>query len=351
LPWTRGGGTPLLRAVERGDAEMVRLLLARGADPNGTCTCDGGESPLWVAATQRETDIVDELLRHGADPNRAAFAGTTPLDVARMRGYGEVADRLVAAGAVDKRREAMPPVESPARATGIKAIDLWCPLPEQGLAHVTPGFGVGAVVLVAELSYRAARTGRAVVWTGFVQAPTDLGDIHHALAESDLLDAVTLSMAPPAESVVDQVAALDRGIRAATPGALLVVFAETGRLQLIDERVPALARRDGLTLVVAPLDGTALPPPPTGTPYLASIVFDVDRARRQRWPAIGSASWSRVGDAANADLARRARDGMTDALDEYLAQLFYVAEPVTGRAGESVEGDILRAQVEGLLAG
>jgi hypothetical protein len=268
-----------------------------------------------------------------------------------MRGYSEIAARLADAGAVASRREPMPPVAGEARDTGIKAIDLWCPLPARGLAHVTPGFGVGAIVLVAELSYRAAGCGRPVVWTGFVQAPTDLGDIHHALAESDLRDVVTLSMAPPTAPDGDQVAALDRGIRAADPSALLVVFAETGRLQVIDQRLPELARRDGLTLVVAPLDGTALPPPPSGTPYLASIVFDVDRARRQRWPAIGSASWSRAGDAAMADLSRRARDGMTDALDEYLAQPFYVAEPVTGRPGESVAGDVLRARVEELLAG
>ena len=54
LPWTNGG-TPLLRAVERGDVPMVALLLERGANPNGACACDGGESPLWVAVAQRET--------------------------------------------------------------------------------------------------------------------------------------------------------------------------------------------------------------------------------------------------------------------------------------------------------
>jgi RNA polymerase sigma-70 factor (ECF subfamily) len=353
LPWNRGG-TPLLRAVERSDIEMVRVLLDRGADPNGACTCAGGESPLWVGAVQHETEIVRLLLDHGADPNSKAFAGASALDVARRRGYGDVAQLLLDAGAdasLADRGGRAPGADVPSQATGIKAVDLWCPLPERGLAHLTPGFGVGAVVLLAELSYRFAVAGRAVVWSGFVQSPTDLGDVHHALAESDVGDLVTVSMAAPTEPVNAQVAALDRGVAASAcrPGSVLVVFAETGRLQTIDERLPALAARDGLTIVVAPLDGSVDPPRSTGSPYLASIVFDVERARRGRWPAVGAASWSKVAEPAMAELADRARAHMTDALEDYLAQPFFVAEAFTGRTGEAVPPGELAARVLALL--
>ena len=353
LPSNRGG-TPLLRAVERADVEMVRMLLERGADANGSCTCEGRESPLWVAAVQHETDIVGLLLRHGADPNATAFAGASALDVARMRGYDDVVQRLVDAGAEltdTGRAERAQSSDVPSHATGIKAIDLWCPLPERGLAHLTPGFGVGAVVLISELSYRFACAGRTVVWTGFVQSPTDLGDVHHALAESDVGDRVTVSMAAPSAPLRAQVSALDEGIHVAQQeaGTLLVVFAETGRLHMIDERLAVLAARDGLTLVVAPLDGSVDPPRPTGSPYLASIVFDVDRARRGQWPAVGAASWSKVGEPAVAALAEAARAHVTDALDEYLAQPFFVAEPFNGRAGEVVAPDELLTSVRALV--
>jgi RNA polymerase sigma factor (sigma-70 family) len=309
------GGTPLLRAVERGDEAMVRLLLESGAAPEVT-----------------------------------AFAGTSPLDVAKMRGFEDVEALLRAAGAPET---AAPTVEEDvvlaAEETGIKVIDLWCPLPGAGLVHLTPGFGLGAVVLIAELSCRAARRGRRVVWTGFVPAPTDLLDMHHGIADAGLADDVELSVAPPDAPAAAQVARLDEGIRWAGDDAFLVVFTESGHQQSIEERLLALSHRAAVTLVVGPFDGSALPPKPHGSPYRASIVFDAERARRHRWPAVGSASWSKAADPAMHALAERARRDMSDELDAYLAQRFFVAEHVTGRPGETVTVDEMRGRVSALM--
>jgi len=182
-----------------------------------------------------------------------------------------------------------------------------------------------------------------------VQAPTDLGDVHHALAESGLVGTVLLSMASPFGAVDEKLDAFDRGIHLAGDDAFLVVFAETGHMQAVEERLLALSSRSAVTLVVAPLDGSTPPPKIADSPYLASITFDVERAHRQRWPAIGAASWSKVVPAETAVLADRARRSMADELDAYLSQPFYVAESFTGRPGETVAVEALHARVKELL--
>lgn len=76
------GTTPLFRAVQNGDAEVVQLLLTKGADPNINTM---GYSPLLLAAgagpggrggaTQPNTQILDLLVQHSADVN-AKVTGT-----------------------------------------------------------------------------------------------------------------------------------------------------------------------------------------------------------------------------------------------------------------------------------
>src|SRR5262245_49195419 len=91
--------TPLVRAAGAGDVELVRTLLAAGADPDGACGCAGAETPVWAATVAGAADVVAELLGRGADPNAAAFQGATALHVAVRRGRGDIAELLRAAGA------------------------------------------------------------------------------------------------------------------------------------------------------------------------------------------------------------------------------------------------------------
>lgn len=88
-----GGWTCVRLATARADLEMVRLLLYWSPDLER-----GAEPPLWLAAERGELEIVRRLLAAGADPNHHV-AGRGALTRALQRRDDEVALALIAAGA------------------------------------------------------------------------------------------------------------------------------------------------------------------------------------------------------------------------------------------------------------
>jgi beta-lactamase regulating signal transducer with metallopeptidase domain len=87
----------LLEAAAEGEADAVRFLLDRGADPDGFVPGDG--TPLLVAAAEGHEEVVEVLLAEGADPNFPAPGDGSALIVAAREGQLEVARLLLAAGA------------------------------------------------------------------------------------------------------------------------------------------------------------------------------------------------------------------------------------------------------------
>ena len=87
----------LLEAAAEGEAEAVRFLLDRGADPDGFVPGDG--TPLLVAAAAGHEEVVRVLLAAGADPNAQAPGDGSALIAAAHEGQVEVARLLLAAGA------------------------------------------------------------------------------------------------------------------------------------------------------------------------------------------------------------------------------------------------------------
>ena len=99
------GYTAMHAAVLTGDLELVKALLAHGADANlpllkGTpvrrFSTDFalaksliGATPLWLAAKFGESDIMRVLLDHSAEPQFAMTDGTTPLMIAISAGAGQ----------------------------------------------------------------------------------------------------------------------------------------------------------------------------------------------------------------------------------------------------------------------
>ncbi|KAL8393914.1 hypothetical protein RB595_003611 [Gaeumannomyces hyphopodioides] len=86
--------TPLFKAANRGDEDLVRALLERGADMEIT-DC-GGATALWAASNKGRLNCVRILLEAGADTKILVqpfqgFDYTTPLKIAQYRGFYEVA--------------------------------------------------------------------------------------------------------------------------------------------------------------------------------------------------------------------------------------------------------------------
>jgi ankyrin repeat protein len=72
--------TPLHSAAAGSHAEIVKLLLEHGADPNAAQ--DGGFTPLHSAAGNDDRESVEALLEAGADPSLANDEGKAPADLA-----------------------------------------------------------------------------------------------------------------------------------------------------------------------------------------------------------------------------------------------------------------------------
>ena len=73
--------TPLLHAVHKGQPGSIAALLDAGADANGSDSY--GTTPLMMAAGYGYTDIVRILLARGANPRLPTREGITAIDLAR----------------------------------------------------------------------------------------------------------------------------------------------------------------------------------------------------------------------------------------------------------------------------
>jgi len=98
-------GSVLETAIERGHAEVVRALLAGGADPNGVGYA--GRPLLAVAAEGQEVDVVRALVAGGADVMRKGAGNATALHAAAEAGKLDVVELLLAAGAKVTARTTM----------------------------------------------------------------------------------------------------------------------------------------------------------------------------------------------------------------------------------------------------
>jgi len=98
----RSGNTPLHIAAQSGDLDLVKKLLAKGANPNaktnkaptggrggggGFFRLGGGQTPLMVAAKANQVEAMKALVASGADTKLKAQDGSTLLMAAVGSGH------------------------------------------------------------------------------------------------------------------------------------------------------------------------------------------------------------------------------------------------------------------------
>jgi len=95
--------TPLLEAAWDGRADVIRVLVHRGADLNAkwnlVASGDGGWNALHIASLHGQEDAAKVLIESGIDINCKSIKGETPLDVANRNGQKKIASLLQQHGA------------------------------------------------------------------------------------------------------------------------------------------------------------------------------------------------------------------------------------------------------------
>jgi F-type H+-transporting ATPase subunit beta len=333
--------TPLIRAAERGDVDLIDLLVERGAALDGPCACAGHETPLWAALAAGRSEAACRLLALGADPDVRGFAGHTPLHVAAIRGLEDAVRRLLASGAdpaalsttgetplawaLRKGHRGIaalllgerPPARAgeaapvPARAdaaaaaadpapyeTGIKAIDLFAPLRRGDLVLWHGGTGVGRNVLLGELARRAqdapATRNLWALWPRFAWEEGELDAFLAELGLAGVFDVLRPRVSDDggswAELAHAAVAAAERLLAEGARHVVLALFRRPGASPDIDAALPRLGRTPAgavTSFLLAPLrEASERPAPPPSPPLDAVLGFDRARADARLFPAL-----------------------------------------------------------------
>jgi ankyrin repeat protein len=89
------GYTPLGLACFFGQTDLVKLLVAQGANVNQSSANDWKVQPIHSAVAARNSEITLYLLLHGADVNATQQHHFTPLHTAAQHGDAEIIKLLL----------------------------------------------------------------------------------------------------------------------------------------------------------------------------------------------------------------------------------------------------------------
>jgi len=259
----------LWAAVNIGAADVVDYLLDHGASADGGAF-DGEASALHVAVYRERHDLVRRLLAAGADPAATDAHGRTAADWGALK--------------LARRSEAP---DSDVLWTRIRAIDLFAPLQRGALVRIPPAYGLGAIVAVLGV---VDALDPAHWWIiGFEHGPYEPVELRRDALERGMTATIDLiGPGDPGDRRREFAAALER--LAVTPGPKVVTCVPApGHEHDVTVALPGLAADPSVLVTVVLATYT---PQPAAVPealpegFDARISFDRARARARRWPAI-----------------------------------------------------------------
>ncbi len=259
----------LWAAVNIGAADVVDYLLEHGASAAGGAF-DGETTALHVAVYRERHDLVRQLLAAGADPAATDAHGRTPADWGALKAA--------------RRSEAH---DGEVIWTRIRAIDLFAPLRRGALVHIPAAYGLGAIVAMLGVVDALAPAHWWMI--GFEHGPYEPVELKRDALERGMTATIDL-IGPddPADRRRQFADTIER--LAATPGRKVVTCVPSpGHEHDVTLALPRLAADPSVlaTFVLATYTPEPVPIPvvlPEG--FDARITFDRARANARRWPAI-----------------------------------------------------------------
>lgn len=397
--------TPLIRAAGQGDLKMVKLLLNNSAKIERNCGCGTNESALWAAVANNSIDICTLLLEQGANPNKAIVSGSSPLHVAVIKQNIDLIKLLIkfnadphiknlhGTSAVEwaKKKNNLAilrlldspniPAEDWVAEnaiqnkvnyfhSGIKAIDLFCTLPREGIVQVSGKPGVGRSVLIAEVCYKIAKQGGRSVWVHWPTEKWQSKELQHLISETNNEDAISLiaSDTYSAETEKDLVANIDGLFERYQPDQhkqiplALVLFRNVDNKNEIDFLLGKYGGRKNLMTFVLEANAETEVKLIKQPPYDCGIDFDAKLASQYIFPAIDiiNSYSSENKDSVLPEALNKIKEAAirichdderkAESLNRYLSQAFECTEAFTGVPGEDVSINSLIGELNELLA-